>query len=147
MQNSLNRKVGLAITPQAMTNSATITANIDTLGADYATIIVPISTGVNTNAVGPTLVLKESDDTVVTNFATWASGCTQTAVSNSSAKNFVFQVDTRTRKRYLRLSITSATTTNDNITTGAVYSLGRLGVTYPAASNQLASTNDGVVVL
>lgn len=147
MQNSLNRKLGLAITPQAMTNSATITANIDTLGADYATIIVPISTGVNTNAVGPTLVLKESDDTVVTNFATWASGCTQAAVTNSSAKNFVYQVDTRTRKRYLRLSITSATTTNDNITTGAVYSLGRLGVTFPTASNQLASTNDGVVVL
>ena len=147
MNENLSKKIGLAITPQAMTNSATLTANIDTLGADYATIIVPVSTGVNTNAVGPTLVLKESDDTVVTNFATWASGCTQAAVVNSSAKNFVYQVDTRTRKRYIRLSITSATTTNDNITTGAVYSLGRLSVSQPAASSMLASTNDGVVVL
>lgn len=147
MNSNLTKKIGLAITPQAMTNSATITANIDTLNVDYATIIVPISTGVNTNAVGPTLVLKESDDTVVTNFATWATGCTQTAVTNSSAKNFVYQVDTRTRKRYIRLSITSATTTNDNITTGAVYVLGRVATAQPAASSMLASTNDGVQVL
>lgn len=147
MNSNLNKKYGLALVPQAVTNGATITANIDTLGADYATIIVPISTGVNTNAVGPTLVLKESDDTVVTNFATWAAGCTQTAVVNSTAKNFVYHIDTRTRKRYIRLSNTPGTTTNDNITTGAIYVLGRIGVSQPAASSMLASTNDAVVVL
>lgn len=147
MNENLTKKYGLAIAPQAMTNSATLTANIDTIGVDYATIIVPISTGVNTNAVGPTLVLKESDDTVVTNFATWSTNCTQTAVTNTAAKNFIFHVDTRSRKRYIRLSITSATTTNDNITTGASTVLGRVGVAFPAASSMLVSTNDGVQVL
>ncbi len=68
----------LIIAPQAMTNSATVTANLDTKGANYATIRVCLASEINTNAVGPTLSLKHSDDTVVTNFATVVAD--QTAV-------------------------------------------------------------------
>ena len=58
------------VAPQAMTNSATVTANLDTLGASYATIRIALASEINTNAIGPTLSLLSSDDTVVTNFAT-----------------------------------------------------------------------------
>jgi hypothetical protein len=54
----------LLIAPQAMTNSATVTANIDTIGSSYATIRVALASEINTNAVGPTLSLLQSDDTV-----------------------------------------------------------------------------------
>ena len=60
----------LLISPRALTNNATVTANMDTKGGNYATIRVCMGSEVNTSAVGPTLVLSESDDTVVSNFAT-----------------------------------------------------------------------------
>ena len=47
------------------------TANLDTQGADYATIVIVLGAEANTNATGTVLQLSESDDTVVTNFATF----------------------------------------------------------------------------
>ena len=99
------------IVARALTNSATASANVDTNGADYATIVVNISSEVNTNAVGPTISLLESDDTTVTNFATITPNITGDAIA---AKPIVYGIDLRGRKRYLRLTISTGTATNDN---------------------------------
>lgn len=111
------------VAPQAMTNSATVTANLDTLGASYATIRIALASEINTNAIGPTLSLLGSDDTVVTNFATVVAD--RTAEDITDAASVSYGVDLRGQKRYLRLSVTTETTTNDDVTVGAVATLSR----------------------
>lgn len=111
------------IAPQAMTNSATVTANLDTLGASYATIRIALASEINTNAIGPTLSLLSSDDTVASNFATVTAD--RSAEDITDAASVSYGVDLRGGKRYLRLSLTTETTTNDNVTASAVATLGR----------------------
>jgi hypothetical protein len=113
----------LLVAPQAMTNSATVTANLDCAGAAYATIRIALASEINTNAVGPTLSLLESDDTVVTNFATVTAD--RSSEDITAAKEVTYGVDLRGRKRYLRLSVTTGTTTNDNVTFAAISTLSR----------------------
>ena len=113
----------LLVAPQAMTNSATVTANLDTLGANYATIRVALASEINTNGVGPTLSLLQSDDTVVTNFATVVADRSAEAIV--AAKEVTYGVDLRGKKRYLRLSVTTATATNDDVTFAAIATLSR----------------------
>ena len=125
------------IVARALTNNATATANLDCNGADYATIVVNISSEANTNAVGPTISLLESDDTTASNFATVTADITGDAVS---AKPIVYGVDLRGRKRYLRLSVSSATATNDNMTISADAVLSRLQ-SGPAGTTAIVSTN------
>lgn len=125
------------IVSRAITNNATATANLDTLGAEYATITVNISSEANTNAVGPTISLLEADTTDVSNFATVTADITGDAVS---AKPIVYGVDLRGRKRYLRLSISAPTATNDNITASADATLMRLS-NGPAGTTGIVSTN------
>ena len=125
------------IAARAVTNNATVTANLDTNGADYATIIVNLSSELNTNAVGPTIQLLESDDTTASNFATVTANITGDAVA---AKPIVYGVDLRGRKRYLRLSISSATATNDHFTASAEAVLSRVKVA-PAGTTGVTSTN------
>lgn len=142
MIQALLRKTTMLLAPASQTNSATRTANLDCQGADYATIIIPLASAINTNAVGPNIKLLESDDTTVTNFATWSSNFNLTATSIATAKQIVWNVDTKTRKRYIRLDITTATATNDNVTGGAIGITGRLASAPPGASNLVGSTND-----
>jgi len=113
----------ILIAPRALTNNATATANLDTKGAAYATIRVACSSEVNTNAVGPTLVVSESDDTVVSNFATLD---TQTAIDLTAAREIHYGVDLRGRKRYLRIAVSTPTATNDHIVVSAVGTLSKL---------------------
>ena len=113
----------ILIAPRALTNNATATANLDTKGAAYATIRVACRSEVNTNAVGPTLVLSESDDTVVSNFATLD---TQAAIDLTAAREIHYGVDLRGRKRYLRIAVSTPTATNDHIVMSAVGTLSKL---------------------
>jgi len=123
---------------QAMTAAATVTANIDTNGADYATVIVNLSSEANTSAVGPTISLLEADTTDVSNFATITADVTGDAVA---AKPILYGVDLRGRKRYLRVSITTAThTTNDVMTVGAGVILSHLK-NAPSGTTGIVSTN------
>lgn len=119
-----NVQDSLVIAPQAMTNSATVTANLDCAGADYATIRIALASEINTNAVGPTLSLLSSDDTVVTNFATIVAD--RTAEDITAAKEVTYGVDLRGKKRYLRMSISTATATNDDVTVAAIGTLSRM---------------------
>jgi len=137
MLNERNVVHSQLISARAQTSAATTTANLDTNGHAYATIIVNLASEINTNAVGPTIRLLESDDTVATNFATITANITGDMVA---AKPIVYGVDLRGRKRYLRLSVQTATATNDDITFAADAILSRTS-RGPAGTTGVASTN------
>lgn len=115
----------LMIAPVAMTNTETQTANLDTRGADYAVIRFPVSAEKNTDGKGLTISLLESDDTVVTNFATFDSNFEVTGAVDQqvAAKGRVYLINCKARKRFLRLSLTTQNSTNDDLTVSAVGSL------------------------
>lgn len=94
------------------------TANLDTAGANYATIRVNVGAEANTNSTNVSIQLSESDDTVVTNFATFNATFNRT-VDNTSGAIATNHVDLDGRKRYLRLTITPDTTTNGAVITAA----------------------------
>jgi len=96
MIHDRNNKFSVMIPSQGMTNSATVTANLDTAGADYATIVVNLASEINTNAIGPTLSLLEDDTTVATNFATIVAD--RSAEDITAAKTVVYGVDLRGRQ-------------------------------------------------
>jgi len=145
MRHGSSNKESFLIAAQSMTNSATVTANLDCIDADYATIRISFASEINTNAVGPTISLLESDDTVATNFATITADRTSETIV--AAKGVVYHVDLRGRKRYLRLSVTTDTTTNDNVTLAAIATLSRLDEAPSSTTDMVASTNDAVVVV
>lgn len=141
----------IVLASQAMTNSATATANFDTLGpngegqAGHATVTINLQTEINTNAIGPTISLLESDDTVVTNFATVVAD--RTAEVIVAAKLVVYHIDLRGRKRFLRLSVTTETTTNDNITVSALGVLTAPKIAPASTGDMVSSTSDAVVIV
>ncbi len=139
MQHAQHGTDDVLLASAAMTNSATRTANLDTVGKDYATIRINLSSEVNTNAVGPTLSLLECDTTVVTSFATITTDLTADCTAERAV---TYHVDLRGRKRYLRLSVSTGTTTNDNVTVGA------LGTVYGecAQSSTTGMADQAVVV-
>lgn len=98
------------------------TANLDTKGAHYATVVVPLGAEANTNSTNVALQLSESDDTVVTNFATFDSNFNRT-VDNTSGTVAVSNIDLKGRKRYIRVTITPDTTTNGAVLSGAYAAL------------------------
>jgi hypothetical protein len=116
---ALDRSVLLA--PVAAATTAR-TANLDTAGADYATIEVLLGAEANTNSTNVVLALSESDDTVATNFATFNSVFART-VDNTAGVVAVNHVDLKGRKRYLRLTVTPDTTTNGAVISGAIAAL------------------------
>lgn len=111
------------LSPHAMTNSATVTANLDCKGAGHATLRLLFAAELNTNAVGPTLSVLDSNDTVVSNFATVTANRTNEDLT--AAKEVRYEIDLRKRKRYLRLSVTTGTATNDNVTVACIATLTR----------------------
>ena len=133
-----NMKHQQLIVGRALTNNATATGSVDCNGADYATIVVNICSETNTNAVGPTISLLESDTTDSTNYATITADITGDAVA---AKPIVYGVDLRGRKRYLKLSISAPTATNDELkSVGADVLLSRLS-SGPNGTTGIVSTN------
>ena len=117
------------IDQQALTYTAMITgttaattartARLDCQDVDYATIIVTTSAEANTNSTNVVASLLESDDTIVTNFATFDASHERT-IDNTSEAVGVFHVDRRGRKRYLRLVLTPDATTNGAVIVSAV---------------------------
>lgn len=110
------------------------TANLDTLGANYASVIVSLSAEVNTNSTNVAIQLSESDTTVATTFATFNSSFNQT-LDNTAAIVHAAHVDLKGRKRYLRLTLTPDTTTNGAVLSSAV------GVLDPGLRNSSNASN------
>lgn len=146
MQHAQAKKIHMLLASASQTNSATRTANLDCAGAGYAQITMNFASEINTNAVGPTISLLEADDTNATSFATFSSDFERSAEDITAAKTIVYQVDLRGRKRYLRLSVTTATATNDNVTMGAVGELTRNAIEPASESDMAGNTNTVVVV-
>ena len=119
--------------------TAVRTANLDTLGADYATIEVVLGAELNTNSTNVAMTLSESDDTVVTNFATFNASFNRT-IDNTGAVVAVNHIDLIGRKRYIRLTVTPDTTTNGVVLTSAVAVLDK------EVRDVKASSGDDVVV-
>lgn len=94
------------------------TANIDCAGANYATIRVSVGVELNTNSTNVPITLSESDDTQVSNFATFNAVFNRT-VDNTAAQIATNHVDLDGRKRYLRLTVTPDATTNGPVVTSA----------------------------
>ena len=113
MIHAQNNKPLAVLAPASVATNATATANIDTLGYDYATIDVLLDSSASTTNNPAVLQIAESDDTVVTNFATFTGSVGDTdftipAVSATLPTVVRLNVDCRARKRYLRLSLTTA---------------------------------------
>lgn len=112
-----NSKTVVNLLGTGVTAGATVTANIDTLGADFCSIDLVLGTSNTVSNKPSTLKLSESDDTVVTNFADitkfvggGAGGFTIPNADTSNPNVYRFNVDCRARKRYLRLTATPLTT-------------------------------------
>lgn len=142
---ALATKTTVMLASATQSAGATRSATLDTLGADYVKIVIPLGIEVNTNGIGPTIVLSEGDTT--SSFATWSSSNTLTAHGIETAHQVQFNVDTRARKRYLKLAITSETTTNDHVTAAAIATLSRQEESPVGTAGLIGSTNDTVVVL
>jgi hypothetical protein len=143
MNQAQAMKDTLLIAPIAKTNSATASATYDLLGCDYATIRVALASEINTSAVGPTLSVSAADTSNATNFVTLTADRTNEDLV--AAKEVVYHIDTKTAKRYLKLSVTTGTTTNDDITVGAIVTASRLAASPASTSDMVASGS--VVVL
>lgn len=143
MINTLNEKDFQLVAARAITAAATASAAFDCLGADWATLTLNFAAEVNTSAVGPVVSLLESDDTVVTNHVTIVANRTEDL---AAAHLLRYEVDLRARKRYLRLTVTAAThTTNDVVTMSATGTLSRLAESPSSTTEMVNSTNDVVV--
>jgi len=116
-----------------------LTANLDTQGAVNATVLVSLSAEANTNSTNVAIQLSESDDTVVTNFATFDADFNRT-VDNTSGVVAVNHLDLKGRKRYIRLTVTPDTTTNGAVGISAV------GILDKAVRDVKASSGDDVIV-
>lgn len=116
-----NAKHVLPIPFTSTTAAGTATGNIDTLGYDYLTVNVLLPTADVVSNKPTVLKLSECDTTVVSSFAditAFVGGGTGgftipnaiTAASSISLPYAVFNVDCRARLRYIKVSVSPATT-------------------------------------
>ena len=97
----------IMFSPQLVTDAATISARVDTSGASHCTIRVNLGVEQSGSASATVLSLLESDDTVVSNFATIT---TNLAPDCETAHIVRYEVACGAgRKRWLRLLWTAAT--------------------------------------
>lgn len=140
-----NPKHVLLIAPVTKTNSATASATIDWKGADYATVVVGFASEVNTNAVGPEILVQHCDTSNGT--FTTLSSVAHADGSLVAAKQYVFQLDLGNKARFGKIAIATDTTTNDNITTFCEVVLSRLEQAPSNAAGMSGSTNDTVTIV
>jgi hypothetical protein len=119
MIHAQNAKKVLPIFQSSTTAAGTASGNIDTLGYDYLSLDVLLPTADVVSNKPTVLKLSESDDTVVTNFASVSGfvGGTDFTIPNAiTAATSITQpyatlnVDLKGRKRYLKISVSPATT-------------------------------------
>jgi len=144
MIQSQSMKQVLMVSAASTTAAATATGNIDTLGYDYLKVNVLLPTADAVSNKPTVLKLSESNDTVVTNFADISGfvGGTDFTIPNAiSAATSITQpfatlnVDLKARKRYIKISVSPATTQVVNV-------LGQL-----SRGSSLPSTSDMATVV
>jgi hypothetical protein len=110
-----NTKTVVSLLGTGVTNGATVTANIDTLGFKFASVQLLTGTADVVSNTPSVLKLSQSDTTDSTNFANLTPfvGGTDFTIANADTSNaniFTFNVDMRGRKRYLKLTTSPRTT-------------------------------------
>lgn len=113
----------ILIAPQSLASNTTTTARLDMAGSDYVTLEIVFGAELNTNATGPAITLKESDDTVVTNFTTFNASFNRSAIDCTSARIDTYHLSTEARKRYLRIEVTTPNSSNDVVIGGVIANL------------------------
>lgn len=113
----------ILIAPQSLASNTTTTARLDIAGSDYVTLEIAFGAELNTNATGPAIQLLESDDTVVTNFATFNASFNRSAIDCTASRVDVYHIDPKPRKRYLRLTVTTPNSSNDVVICGVISNL------------------------
>lgn len=136
-------KAVLAISPASTTNGATQTGNIDTLGYDHVSIDVIATTADVVSNKFSVCKLSHSDTTNATDFSDitkfvggGAGGFTVASADTSAAYIVKFNVDARTLKRYLKVTVSPRTTQ----TIAAVANLQRGEQTPTSATNANVNT-------
>ena len=146
MVPALMGKMKIELAAASQSAAATRSANVDTLGADFAEIGVVCGIEANTSAATVAIVVSESDTTDASAFATWSSSFSRDE-DVSTAHNVRFLIDTRARKRYLKLQVTNGTHTTNDLFTSAAYSiLTRREQNPVGTAGMIGSTNDAVVI-
>jgi hypothetical protein len=110
----------VVLAPATAATSARSVA-MDTLGSDYATIVITLGAEANTNSTNVTLQLAESDNST-TGFVTFNSNFNR-VVDNAAAMVAVYGVDLKGRKRYIRLTVTPDTHTTNGVVLSSAISL------------------------
>jgi len=128
MKSHQTKAAVIALSAQTAVATVTVAGTIvDMKGADYATIILTTSAGVNTSAAPVVVKIQESDTTTTSDFTDISTSTMQLSVTLSTAAGRVakFHVNQDgTRKRYIRLFSTPGThTTNSVVALGAVAEL------------------------
>lgn len=145
MRHASAMKYVQVIAPQTAMASAAVTARIDTIGHDYATIMINFTSEITTAADAVVVSLLTDDTTVVSNFATITADVTHDLIAASSV---IYHVDMRGQQRYLRLTITPGTAVTDD---GMIFTVGALlsrSEDAPASTSDMVSTtNDTVTVV
>lgn len=137
--------------PAAGNTAATTTAFIDTLGYDYAQVLITLGTGASTEHTFDALSVGEADTAEATEVSSIAALIGSTATAGDSGfvipKNLTatgsmirLNVDTRGRKRFLYLSATPGT----NNVWGASLRLSRGAVEPPPATSEDVTRNVAV---
>lgn len=150
MKNAQRTKSVLVMAPRAITNNTTVTANIDTVGlgrnsdakGEHLELDIAFASEVNTNAVNPTIALKESDDTNTANFATVNANISTDLTAAGIVR---YLVPLAGRKRYLRMEISVATATNDHVVSSATAKI--KANQEPARTNEMVDSGGTVVLV
>lgn len=110
-------KAVLAIAPQSVASSATVTGTVDTLGYDWATLDILQNTSDTTGHKLATCKVSTSDTTDATNYSDVTAlvgggvgGFTIPNANTSVGQVYKLNVDLKKVKRYLKFTITPATT-------------------------------------
>jgi len=136
-------KTTVLLAPQTITHGSTTTANFDLLDVKgEAEIMVSFGALAGAGTAPSSIVIKESDDTVVSNFAeistSFSTGAA--AVGANESVRFLVNRANGARKRYMRLEITTpAGSTNSNIlvtANGRVFEQGE----NPSSTSEYGST-------
>jgi hypothetical protein len=139
-----NTKAVLVLATTSLTNGATGTGSVDTLGYDFLSLdVLQTTSNVVSNKLS-VCKLSESDTTDATNYSDVAAfvgggtgGFTIPSADTSNSQLYKMNMDLRARKRYIKLSASPVTT--QSITAIANLSL--------AEQSPVSATNAGVAAL
>lgn len=130
-----NTRVVLA----SVTNTAATTprtALIDTLNASSCKLIVATSASTNTNATNITVaVTTGSNSTSTTGYTSVGS-----SASAQGAVARVIDIDMRGKDRYLYVTVTPGTTTNDPVSVSSIVGIMEVGVAPDNSTTQVGNT-------